>query len=308
MKKVLFPLCVLPALLLAAGYGLGRLASPRGGRVAVAPAAVETTLVSEAGEVTKLAARLEAACGRGVWRQTKEWALLLDALNPAATGRLAGQVRHLLLQPAQEELRQVLFARWAGGEPPAAIAFVGGLPDTPWRHLASVAVLRSWLYTRPDQAVAGIKTLPAGALKNEAVNLAPPALAAQSPEAAFALLESLARSRRSSGYAAICGVWASAYPVSAAAYALGLAPAFFAAMPPGEAQGNIIAAFAAYAEAVAQQKPSLAADCIPSIADPRQRQNAIEAVAGHWLRTNRAAAISWLRSVGARDLIPGIGG
>src|SRR4029077_5914666 len=77
--------------------------------------------------VEQIAVRLEMECRQGIWRRTKEWTTLFNSLSPAEIGRLMKRVQHLVLAPAQEELRRALFARWAEGDPGAAVAFARGL-------------------------------------------------------------------------------------------------------------------------------------------------------------------------------------
>ena len=66
-------------------------------------------------------------------------------------------VRHLVLAPAQEELRGALFSRWAECDPAAAIAFARRLPPSAMREAAMRAVLQGWLYTNPEAAIAWIR-------------------------------------------------------------------------------------------------------------------------------------------------------
>ena len=64
------------------------------------------------------------------------------------------------------------------------------------------------------------------------------------------------------------------------------------------------AAYLTYAEEVAQRRPDIAARSVESIGNLAERMKAIQSVASQWLKVDRPAALAWLRSVGARDLIP----
>ena len=60
----------------------------------------------------------------------------------------------------------------------------------------------------------------------------------------------------------------------------------------------------AYVQAAVDQRPAHAARWAASINQPALRREAIQTVASSWLRTDRLAAVSWLRAIGARDLLP----
>ena len=79
--------------------------------------------------VEQIVARLESECQHGIWRPTREWEIIFNSLSPAQIDRLMSAVRHLVLAPAQEELRRVLFSRWAECDPAAALTFARGLPE-----------------------------------------------------------------------------------------------------------------------------------------------------------------------------------
>jgi hypothetical protein len=60
----------------------------------------------------------------------------------------------------------------------------------------------------------------------------------------------------------------------------------------------------AYVRSAVSQRPADAARWAASINQPELRQEAIRSVADSWIRSDRLAAVSWLRSIGARDLLP----
>jgi len=176
----LFIACLLAVF--AAGYALGH-RRPAPATAAGRPAEILRPGAAPAGSlaasvpqltVDQIIAQLADECRRGIWRRTAQWDVLLARLSPSDFGRILAAVREFVLSPTQDELRRTLLARRAEGDPRAAIDFVHGLPNSSLRDQLMLSALQGWLHADLAGAVAWIKELPPGAVRADALRVAPP--------------------------------------------------------------------------------------------------------------------------------------
>src|SRR5262245_4983047 len=102
MKK--FALLLLLGAMLAAGCWLGRSSARRVPETRTPPVVV-TPPTTRKTSVQEIAAQLEAECRQGVWHRTKQWEVIFNSASASEIGALMAAVRHLVLAPAQEQLR-----------------------------------------------------------------------------------------------------------------------------------------------------------------------------------------------------------
>src|SRR5262245_12280772 len=96
------------AAVLATGFWIGRISlrdSSAPDSQLPSPNNLHTTTAFQKSAVAQVAARLETECRQGVWHRTKEWEVIFNSLSAPEVGALMPFVRHLLIAPAQEELR-----------------------------------------------------------------------------------------------------------------------------------------------------------------------------------------------------------
>jgi len=133
-------LCVLAVF--GGGFALGHFRAPASASSATPRASLPPPETAPAGSAAasapaltldQIIAQLTDECGRGVWRRSAQWDVILARLSPADFGKLLSALREFVLAPAQDELRRTLLARWAEGDPRSAINFVRALPSSTLR-------------------------------------------------------------------------------------------------------------------------------------------------------------------------------
>ena len=228
--------------------------------------------------------------------------------------------------PARQNSLLTLTTRLAQEDPAAALDVVFEITDEADQQLATHDIALAWSRLDPQQAFARAADLPPIPLRTELLGNLVNYYAQIAPQEAIALADKLPAGQVPvSALASAVLSWSDIDPNAAAAWSGKLPPGdlrsealsnvvsnwarldpveaskWLDTLPPDAARERAAAVFAGTAVA---RRPSDAARWAASVNQPELRRETIETVARAWLRTDRLAAVSWLRSIGARDLIP----
>jgi len=180
---------------------------------------------------------------------------------------------------------QILSA-WASTEPAAAWAAALAWPQAGSRDQACLSVISTWASQDRDAALSAILQLPNGNRKRMAMEAFYSSWSAESPKDAYAAVMALPSGpERSRALASAISGWAQHDPRGAAA-ALDQLP---------HNQQRIQLMHQVFGQ-WAQQDP-LAASAAAGNLPPRQRQEAITAIAGTWSWKDPKSALTWAKSL-----------
>lgn len=215
-----------------------------------------------------------------------------DILNNQLAGQEPVAALAWMEQSMPEEVRHELygpfFRQWVDRDPAAAVGALRRLADaaggepTFWNHLFGEVGTR-WAKADLPRAVAWTKSLPAGAMRSQAMVQVGYQWAAVAPQDAA---EFAATQNEGELLEAVAGTWAASDPRRAAEWARGL--------PASEGQS---AALATIAAVWAQSDPAAAAGSASSLPVGEARNQALAAAASVWSDADPRQAAAWAEAI-----------
>ena len=157
-----------------------------------------------------------------------ELSKLIDGIDPKNVRPVIDRFQTLPNQHDKSVYLAMLIARWAEGEPHAALAFAQTTGTVSDRKLTISAAVRAWAEKDATAAQAWVLQMPSGAERDRALQSIVSSLAETDPQAALNMLQTLPNTGggRQNYYWPIFSRWASTDPITAAARAAAL-PARF---------------------------------------------------------------------------------
>ena len=151
---------------------------------------------------------------------------LIDGIDPKNIRPVIDAIQALPNQREKSIYLSMLVARWAEGEPQAALAYAQTTGPASDRRLMVSAAVRAWAEKDANAANAWVLQLPPGQERDYASQAVVSSLAETDPQAALTMLQTLptAGQNRQNFYWPIFSRWASKDPVTASQQAAQLPP------------------------------------------------------------------------------------